>query len=310
MLPSFMIIGAAKAGTTSLYNYFKAHPEVFMSEVKEPNYFSLEGGRPNLKGPLEPERVFNLLHRKTVTDRDAYERLFAAGGAKAIGEASPRYLYSAKAAAAIREACGPIRLIAILREPFARAWSHFEMNRRRGLEPIADFAAALEAEPGRIAEGYEWDWHYLAVGRYAEQLERYVERFGKENLLVLLYEDLAAEPGQTLERAFRFIGVDEAFRPDLEKRHHQARTPGRGPLARLAFAPEDTTLGRLAMRVVPPKLGFQAQLLLQRLTGRKGKPKAARPDPELRRRVIGRMGAETDRLERLIDRDLSAWRAG
>jgi len=310
MLPSFMVIGAAKAGTTSLYNYLAEHPEIFMSAVKEPNFFALAAGRPNLQGPLEPERVFNLLHRKTVTDRAAYEQLFlSAGGAKAVGEASPRYLYSPLAPAAIQETCGSIRLVAILRDPFYRAWSHFEMNRRRGLEPLADFAAALEAEAGRIAQGYEWDWHYLAIGRYAEQLERYVARFGREQLLVLLHEDLAHEPAAALERVFRFLGVDPGFRPALEKRHHEARTPGKGALARLAFAPEDTALGRLAMRLVPPRLGFRAQLLLQRMTGRKGQPKAAKPDPELRRRVATSSGADLDRLERLIDRDLSAWRA-
>lgn len=309
MLPNFMVIGAAKAGTTSLYSYLAEHPEIFMSEVKEPNFFALAGGRPNAQGPLEPERIFNLLHRKTVTDRASYERLFETGrSARAVGEASPRYLYSRTAPAAIYEACGPIRLIAILREPFARAFSHFEMNRRRGLEPLADFEAALEAEPGRIAQGWEWDWHYLAIGRYAGQLERYIARFGRENLLVLVYEDLAKDAAGTLERTYRFLGVDPTFRPQLERRHHEARTPGRGPLARLAFAPEDTALGRLAIRVIPPKLGFRAQLLLQRLTGRKGKPPGSKPDPALHHKFAADLAPEFDRLEQLLGRDLSAWR--
>jgi hypothetical protein len=308
MLPNFMVIGAAKSGTTSLYNYLAQHPDIFMSAIKEPNFFALEGGRPNLKGPLDEARIFNLAHRKTVTARTDYEALFAgAGGAKAVGEASPRYLYSPLAAAAIADACGPIRVIAILREPVARAWSHFEMNRRRGLEPIGDFEAALDAEAGRMAEGFEWDWHYLAVGRYAGQLERYIDRFGAANVLVLLYEDLAREPAATLARCFAFLGVDPAFRPDMEERHLVGLEPGRGPLSRLAFAPEDTTLGRLAIRMVPPKLGYRTQLLLQRLIGRQKSKAGNRPGAELRARLAAELAPERERLGRLIDRDLSAW---
>ena len=104
-------------------------------------------------------------------------------------------------------------------------------------------APQADLEAGRLPAGTHAD-----LERLCGRLERYIDRFGRENLLILLHDELSADPAGTLGRAFRFLEVDPDFRPDLEKRHHEARTPGKGPLARLAFAPEDTTIGRLAVR--------------------------------------------------------------
>ncbi|MCB2054016.1 MAG: sulfotransferase [Geminicoccaceae bacterium] len=308
-LPDFIVAGAAKSGTTSLYQYLAEHPDIFMSEVKEPNFFAFEDGRLNLKGALDEERMFQLMHRKSVTDPAAYEALFAAARSdQTVGEASPRYLYAPQAAPAIRAALGPVKLIVILRDPVARAYSHFQMNRRRGLEPLERFADALDAEDARVAEGWEWDYHYVRLGLYATQVRRLFDTFGRERVHVELYDDLRRDPQGLMRRCYGFVGVDPSFVPQLEKRHKVALGDGRGPLARLAFAPEDTALGRLAYKLVPRKAGYAAQDLLQHLVGRMKKAELPPIEPADAARLHERFTAEVDELERLIDRDLRTWR--
>ena len=308
-LPNFLIIGAAKSGTTSLFNYLAQHPDVFMSPVKEPNYFALCEGPINLRGPVDEASMFRLMHRKSVTRLDAYEALFAhAAGHKAIGEASPRYLYAPQAPAAIARRLGALRLIAILRDPAERAYSHFVMNRHRGVEPCASFADALAAEDERVADGWDWDWHYVRLGRYAAQLERYLDHFDRVQVRICLYDDLRRDPQRLLQDLFDFLGIEASFVADVSTRHKAALSASDDRFTRLAFAPENTWLGRLAYRVVPSPVGRAAQDLLQTLAGRL--PGAAVPPmtAEVRQRLVAQLSEDTLRLERLIERDLSAWR--
>src|SRR3712207_4104321 len=128
-LPNFLVIGAMKSGTTALYYYLEQHPEIYMSPVKEPNFFSQENAA------------------DTVTHIGTYEQLFkGASGKKAIGEASHSYLYEPRAAAEIRRYVPKVKLIAILRNPIDRAYSHFLHMVRSGTEPLDDFAQALREE--------------------------------------------------------------------------------------------------------------------------------------------------------------------
>ena len=120
-MPNFLIIGAMRAGTTSLYHYLKQHPQVYMSPVKEPRFFALEGEKPDPGRPTD-ERLMN----HSITDIEAYRALFQAVSKEtAIGEASPLYLYSPKAPERIRHYIPDAKLIAVLRDPVERAYSHF-----------------------------------------------------------------------------------------------------------------------------------------------------------------------------------------
>ena len=158
-LPNFLVVGAAKSGTTSLFHYLEQHPDVFASPVKEPNFLAFpDDGRLNLRGPLDEAGMYRYIHRKTAKSFAAYRDLFAdASRETAVGEASPRYFYIPHAAARIERYLGAPKIIVILRDPIARAYSHFLMNRRRGLEPLADFRDALDAEAaadcGRLGLG-------------------------------------------------------------------------------------------------------------------------------------------------------------
>ena len=185
MLPNFIIIGAAKAGTTALYWYLAEHPDVFMSPVKETFYFAygVDASGRLLYG--DPQ-----VHRFPVKTRAEYEALFAdAKGERAIGEASPIYLECPQAPDRIQAAIPGVRLICSLRHPVDRAYSDYVMYlRRRGrsLDPTRDLSP--EAPWSRP------DSRWMAVSRYGEQLARYYERFPREHIRVLLTSDLKRTP--------------------------------------------------------------------------------------------------------------------
>ena len=174
-MPNFLVIGAAKSGTTSLYHYLGQHPQVYVSPVKEPNFFALEGEKPDFRAPGSEERI----NSWSVTDVEAYRALFeGAGEEEALGEASAMYLYSEKAPGRIRHHLPNTKLVAVLRDPVERAYSSFLHLKRNGREPLDDFVEALEAEERRIRDNWEWIWHYKNMGFYHEQLRRYHEAFG------------------------------------------------------------------------------------------------------------------------------------
>lgn len=212
VLPNFLIIGAAKAGTTSLYAYLKQHPDIYMSEVKEPRFFAPEVftnynnvARDGAKRvPFTPEE---------------YEELFA--GVKnetAIGEASTEYLYFPGVAARIKKSLPEAKLIAILRNPVERAFSAFCYQLRDDCEPLS-FEEALSAESQRIKEGYRPGWHYQQVGFYYDGIKRYLETFEPEQIKIYLNEELIKDSVKVSQDIYQFLGVDDSFVPDITRKN-------------------------------------------------------------------------------------------
>jgi Sulfotransferase family len=227
-MPNFLIIGAAKSGTTSLYHYLKQHPEIYMSPLKEPRFFAVEGKTLDFRGPNDDEMSFlqMSLIRKSVTDIDTYRALFrGVTDEKAIGEASPLYLYSPEAPARIKHYIPQARLIAILRNPVDRAFSSYlHCVRDRG-EPLQDFAQALREEETRIEDGWGPIWHYKNVGFYSAQLERFFDTFRRDQIKVFLYEDLKEDPVGVLRSTYRFLEVGETRLPDVSLKHNISGVP-------------------------------------------------------------------------------------
>jgi len=221
-LPNFFIIGAAKAGTTSLYRYLEQHPQIYMSPIKEPNFFALEGQPLDFRGP--GDRLY--IEQFSVTERGCYEALFeAAGPEPALGEASALYLYSPQAPARICRDVPEAKIVAILRHPVDRAYSAFLHLLRDAREPLLSFEAALEAEEGRVRGGWEHIWHLRRMGFYGEQLGRYYRCFGRERVRVYLYEALQEEPEGVIADIFNFLGVDAGFQPDRSVRYNEPGIP-------------------------------------------------------------------------------------
>ena len=221
-LPDFILLGAAKAGTTALYHYLKQHPQVYMTPLKETNYFALSGQNLDFRGPGDSEFV----NRLSITDEAAYRAQFEGRGSQPVaGEASPLYLYHSAAPERIQATVPNARFIIILRNPIDRAYSAFLHLVRDGRETTRDFEEALALEPQRIGDNYEHIWHYLSMGRYYEQVKRYFDRFSHEQIQVFLYRDLRESPHKLLRETFGFLGVDEEFQPDTATRYNESTLP-------------------------------------------------------------------------------------
>lgn len=218
MLPTFFVLGAARCGTTSLHYWLGQHPEIAMSAIKEPNHFVF---RPGPDGPQPCIADDRRLLAKSVPDRASYERLFPSTGVRAAGDASPLYLYTRETPALIADVVPAARLVAVVREPVDRAWSHFVyVNDQLGHSAPSAFAEAARAEMPLGYEPYRTGTHFVRLSRYAEQLQRYLSVFPREQLLVLSYDDLVGHPATALRRICQLIGVDASFGFDTGVRYN------------------------------------------------------------------------------------------
>jgi hypothetical protein len=238
--PTFLVIGAARSGTSSMYFMFREHPLVHVPAVKEVNHFSLRALGIELSAmPEHVRRVWG----PSVSDIEAYRELFAVGvseeggsiGAEpvAFGECSPSYLPVPGAAALIHADVPECRLVVMLRDPVERAVSHHAHNLKFGIESDANFASALEADFPKNEHG---DYYYL--GLYARQLAPYFELFGREQVLLVDYHELARDFSSVARRVFAHVGAD----PDVAEiplQHRLSTEPA--PVPR-------STLDALALR--------------------------------------------------------------
>jgi hypothetical protein len=197
-LPDFLVLGAQKAGTTALYAYLRRHPEITGPAWKEVSFFDRHWAR----GTRWYRGNFPLRR-----------------GAAAVGEASPSYLFHPLAPERVRSVVPEARLVALLRNPVERAYSHYQHELAFGREPLP-FEEALDREEERLEGEVErlladaayfsrawWDHTYVARGLYAEQLERWLAVFPREQLLVLPTDELARDAGGSYARVLEFLGV-------------------------------------------------------------------------------------------------------
>jgi len=295
-LPNFIILGAQKAGTTSLYQYLKQHPEVFMSPVKEPKFFNEDfedgnRGEPN-SGSL-----------RGVSSLEEYRALFdGATNEKAVGEASPSYLYLPEVPTRIERYVPEAKLIATLRDPAERAYSSYLHQVRAGREPL-DFLGAIRDEERRVREGWHYRYHYRGRSLYHAQLTRYHAVFSPERLQVHLYEDFREDPISVSQNMFRFLGVDDSFIPDTSLRHNVSGLPKSRAL--FWFLKKPSPL-RTALRTFVPK-GLRKNLFVS-LRSRNLSKVPPMPE-EARMDLIEAYREDVRRLQDLIGRDLSGWLA-
>lgn len=283
-LPNFLVIGAMKSGTTSLCRQLGEHPDVFMPAKKEPHFFSYEGEQPSFKE--RSKKTKNI-----VATLAEYEALFAgAGGQRAVGEGSTSYLHIERAAARIHARIPHARLVAILREPVDRAWSHFHHSVRSGREPFDGFERAIRDEERRTAEGWGDPYAYKAKGLYAQQLRRYFALFPREQIFVCLFDDLMEDAPRLYRDVFAFLGVDPNFTPDLSRKYNV------GGDADEVFDHRPGIVERIRMAVSPAR--------------RKYHPSEKPPFPDALRRELEELyRPEIEDLQQLIGRDLSTWMA-
>lgn len=304
-LPSFLIVGAQKAGTTALYYALSKHPQVFMSAVKEPAYFVAEDALRNAAGPGDKAS-------QLVTSLEAYEELFAGAGSGDVrGEASTSYLYDPDAAKRIKDQLPDVKLIAILRNPVDRAYSNFLHLVRDGREPIHDFRVALAREEQRRSEGWSLSWRYMDKGYYGTQIERYLALFGCDRLRCYLYEDYNDDPDSTIQDIYRFLGVDDTFTQDLSLRLNVGGLPkskGLQWLARRAVPPpqdpNNTRARRLRWLIDALPDRFRGGLLKAQGSNLSSPPPLS---PDLRDELLERYRDDAELVRRLTGLDVSRW---
>ena len=295
--PNFFIVGAPKCGTSSMWRYLDQHPDVFMSAWKEPHYFSRT----------------DLPSRKAgwgVDSEEQYLRLFSdAKRQSRVGEASTWYLYSSNAPAAIHRFAPDAKIVCMLRDPVEMVCSMFHQNVSNGNEDLTDLAEALAAEPDRhrgerlpARAPYPPDFHYFESARYAPQVARYFEQFGRERVLVLLFDDLKTDTAAVYRRTLDFLDLED-FQVDFSvvnaKRAIRNVTLRRFLIGRPRltatldrFVPADLrgAIGR-TLACVNPASAVQPVM-------------ADQTRASLRERFL----PDVEELERMLGRDLEGWK--
>lgn len=294
-MPNFLIIGAAKAGTTALHEYLQQHPQIYMTPTKETNFFAFEGEELNFQGPGD-----TALKDFSITALENYQAQFE-GVTKelAIGEACPSYLYLPQAAAKIKKYIPDTRLIVILRNPITRAYANFLHTIRDGREIHQDFALALQDEEKRIANNWEWFWHYIQLGYYGLQLKRYYDQFAPSQIKVYLFEDFKENPIALLQDIFRWLEVDHTFVPDMALRPNKSGMPKNKLIHSILTKPNP--LKTLLKPLFPAKIRQKIQH--QNLNT----PQLAQ---EVRQQLLDLYRADILQCQNLIDRDLEPWLGG
>lgn len=295
--PNFLILGAAKSGTTSLYYYLRQHPDIYMCRMKEPHFFSFEGETLTFR---RPENQPDPLNQSAVTDWESYCALFdGATTEQRIGEASPSYLHTPKAANGIKARIPGAKLIAILRHPAERAYSGFLGQYLKGIENgtpyLTDFEAALQSEAQFERENWTPVFLYKKLGFYYEQLKYYYDLFNPEQIHVCLNHDMKTQPIETLQSIFRFLEIDDHFVPNTSVRAGASGVPKNPLLYRFL---KSNAVKSVFKPLVPKGFGqkFEKAML--------NKPTLS---AETRQSLIALYRDDILKLQDLIHRDLSAW---
>ena len=301
-VPNFFIVGAPKCGTTAMADYLSCHPDIFMAR-KEMHFF---GGdlrfAPHFYRRAEPEYRAEFHGWK---------------GQRRIGEASVWYLFSETAAAEIKAFNPAARILILLREPVEMMYSLFRYFRYDGNEPLESFAQALQADAERRTGRGGGRQTYFAPGlvyretaKFARQVRRYFEVFGRERVRVVLHEDLAAQPAAVYRDTLRFLEVDPDHRLPQFAPVNPAKTV-KSQLVRAALNDPAVRAALLAVRPVLPRPVFNAFHRVERALARLNSSVAPPPplEPELQAELRREFAGEVGQLSELMGRDLSHWTA-
>lgn len=311
-LPNFFVVGAPKAGTTSLYHYLNQHPEIYMSPVKEPCYFASEvrpeGFRAEFRRAVQEnsrslrarlDQPGNGTHPEgNVFEWDTYLKLFQnAGSEPARGEASVCYLWSATAAANIHAKIPDAKIIMILRAPAERAFSQYLHNAADGAVR-GSFRDQIELAARNRSREFHPLYPFLENGLYCAQVTRYLNLFPPANIRVYLYEEAWRNPAEFFRDLFEFLGVDAAFQVDTARKKLEARAP-RSIIAHYLLS--RSGVGRQLRKLAPKPLRSSARALLFKPSG------SVVMNPGDRKYLRDFYREDVETLAGLLNRDLTAW---
>ena len=298
-LPNFLIVGAAKAGTTSLYYYLREHPEIYMSPIKEPKFITSNFLKFPFKGIGD-----DLVEKNIIKNFESYQKLFlGVKNEKAIGEASADNLYYYKKSINyIKKILGEVKIIIILRNPIDRAFSAYSHLMRDNREFLT-FEDALKQEENRKKKNWEFIWYYKDVGFYYNQVKAYLENFSE--VKVYLYDDLKKDPLSLVQDIYRFLEVDDSFIPkSIGERFNVSGVPKNKFLHEFLTKPNPVKSAiKPLVKLILPKETRQ-RLLNKLLQKNLKKPEMK---PETREYLKGLYREDILKLQDLIKKDLSHW---
>lgn len=294
-MPNLFIIGAAKAGTTALYDYLTQHPQVFLSREKEPMFFSRE--------------------ENYARGLDWYEEVYFEGakGYSVRAEATPHYLYwSEKVAPRIKEVYGerPVKFIVSFRDPVSRAYSWYWNMVREGREDL-HFDEALRVEEFRLEQNrhelYQLGsmvYGYSAGSRYASLLQPYLEVFSPEDFFFIFQDDLKSRVDETCEEIFEFLGIESSIQINTSNSN-----PAAMPRSRLLH--KTLRQRSLFKELIKPFIPIRVRRPLKsRLMDANFKETPYAPlDPQVAHELRLSYKTEIENLEKITGRELSSWKA-
>lgn len=293
--PTFFLVGAPKCGTTSLNDYLRQHPDIFIPERKELHYFGRD------------LRFFKSPRPK----KHEYLNHFAAAQPhQQAGEASVWYLYSRQAAGEIHSFCPDARIIIMLRNPVDMMHSLHSQFIYESNENVANFGSALALEEERRRgqklpprTNFREGLLYRRVARYAEQVRRYLALFGRENVHVVDFDEFSQETPRVYAEVLEFLGADPSFPCEFRVRNPNKQVLSTS-LQSFLNNPSPGAVS-LARRLIPMPL---RRAIIDRLKRANARP-ASRPplDEQLRARLEREFAFEVDLLSQLLDRDFTPW---
>ena len=251
--PNLLVIGAARASTTAVCAALGQHPDVFITQPKEPHFFAFAGAAPRFTGPGDEQQM----NRAVVAKADDYRALYAdRGNERRWGDGSVSTLYyAAPAIDNIRTFAAPdVKLVCLLREPAARSLSAFQFLRSRGLEHVSDFDEALALEEARIAEGYHHMWHYRRMSQYANQVESFAAAFPGQ-LFIGIAEEIRDDPATFSAQLCEFLEISSTRSLDLRREINGGGVPRSRVLAgAIGVLWRSPAAGRVATALVPRRV--------------------------------------------------------
>lgn len=288
--PSFFLVGAPKCGTSSLCHYLRQHPEIFIPRKKELHFFAQD---------LELPRYFGSL--------DEYLDVFDGDDRQHAGEGTPWYLYSRTAAEEIRRFNPQAKVLISIRSPVDMVYSLFRFRRYTGLEQSKSLVEVLERERAYLSGTGKSDRItpnviYAAAAMYTEQIGRFLDAFGPDNVHVVFFEELEGDPHRVYRGVLRFLGASEDFRPDFRNVNRTGRIRSERFQQRIAHLPP--RLKRVAY-AFPRAIRRPTYRALCRLNTSYAPPPPLEPD--LRRRLVDQFRPDVERLGALLGRDLGHW---
>lgn len=292
--PNFLIVGVARCGTTSLFHYLEQHPEIGMSKIKEPKYFSSLDLILPQKG-VGDDTVFS----KVITNGIEYNKLFnGLEKYKMIGEGSSDYFYYHKTVIPrIKENLGDVKIIICLRNPVERAFSAYSNLVRDSREKLS-FSEGLKLEKERIDNNWDWMWHYKKSGLYAEALKHYKKEF--TNVKVVFFSDLESKSQVVLREIFEFLGVNKDVLIDFSTRYSHSGKP-RSKIVSLLTSRKNPLIFRareIALKFIPRRY-------LEKIASKLFKKDTI--DSKVHQELKSFFKEDILKLETLVNRDLKNW---